>query len=82
MKGTTLILFGVLMTFIFTSCTKDSTTQTPSPNFTQLKVGNYWVYERFNVDASGTATATGILDSCYVEKDTIIDEATEKVLLN
>ncbi len=73
MKGTTLILAGVLMASVLTSCKKDSTTQTPAPNFTQLKVGNYWVYEQFNVDASGTATATGTLDSCYVEKDTIID---------
>ena len=73
MKGTTLILAGVLMTSVFTSCKKDSETQTTPTNFTQLKVGNYWVYERFNVDASGSATATGILDSCYVEKDTIID---------
>lgn len=73
MKRYTLILFSSLLTISFSSCKKDSSTPTTYPNFSQLKVGNYWVYERFNVDSSGNATATEIFDSCYVEKDTLIN---------
>lgn len=74
MKRFTLILFSSLLTFYFSSCKKDSITPKVYPNFAQLKVGNYWVYERFNVDSLGNAIATGILDSCYVEKDTLIND--------
>ncbi|MFN0188432.1 MAG: hypothetical protein ACKVQV_06995 [Bacteroidia bacterium] len=73
MKTNTLVTFGFVLTISLSSCKKDSTNPTNSPNFTQLKVGNYWIYERFNVDSSGNATTTGIIDSCYVEKDTIIN---------
>jgi hypothetical protein len=73
MKRNAFISFGIFLTFFFSSCKKDSSTTTTYPNFSQLKVGNYWVYERFNVDSSGNATAIGIFDSCYVEKDTLIN---------
>ncbi len=46
------------------------------PNYSNLKVGNYWIYERFQIDASGTATSLGIIDSCYIEKDSIINGNT------
>jgi len=46
------------------------------PNFSQLKVGNYWVYEQFDIDATGNATSKNTFDSCYVEKDTIINSKT------
>lgn len=42
------------------------------PNYTQLKIGNYWIYERFNVDQQGNATSQNVFDSCYVSKDTLI----------
>ncbi|MBP6511704.1 MAG: hypothetical protein KA347_03420 [Bacteroidia bacterium] len=76
MKTISLILIGVVLTTSISSCKKDSTPPTNSPNFTQLKVGNYWIYERFNIDSSGNATATGIIDSCYIEKDTSINNIT------
>lgn len=43
------------------------------PDYTNLKVGNYWIYERYNVDESGNAVSIHIIDSCYVEKDTIMN---------
>jgi hypothetical protein len=46
------------------------------PDYMQLKVGNYWIYEKFDIDATGNAAATGILDSCYIEKDTLINGNT------
>ncbi|MGZ5244502.1 MAG: hypothetical protein ACXWDO_01555 [Bacteroidia bacterium] len=42
------------------------------PDFSQLKVGNYWVYQWFDVDENGKDSATLDFDSSYVEKDTII----------
>ena len=59
------------------ACKKDNdepATGTTSlvPFFTQLKPGNYWIYERYQVTPSGTATPLGIFDSCYVENDTTI----------
>lgn len=42
-------------------------------NYSGLKVGNYWVYERFKIDSTGATTSLNIFDSCYVEKDTTIN---------
>ncbi len=46
------------------------------PNYSQLKVGNYWVYERYEIDTNGVETPLGIYDTCRVEKDTIINGET------
>ena len=41
--------------------------------YSQLKVGNYWIYQEFDLDSAGTiATPTNVYDSCYIKKDTII----------
>lgn len=67
----------IALTTLFSACKKDcSNTPTTYPDFSQLKVGNYWIYERFNVDTAGNMTTTGVFDSCYIEKDTQINNAT------
>lgn len=76
--------YALIFTSIY-SCKKDKEIE-PIPvtivaptvysNFSQLKVGNYWIYQRFNVDSIGNATPTSVYDSCYVEKDTIINSIT------
>ncbi len=43
-----------------------------SPNYSNLAVGNYWIYEHFNLDVDGNYTALNIYDSLYIEKDTLI----------
>lgn len=48
-------------------------TSTPIPNYSALKVGNYWIYERFEVDEFGNSTSLNIIDSCYIEKDTVVN---------
>ncbi len=73
MRTTTIIALSILLTVIFSSCKKDSSTSNTYPNFSQLTVGNYWIYEQYNVDRYGNAAASGIFDSCYVEKDTLIN---------
>jgi hypothetical protein len=77
------ISIGLLCVSIcFYSCKKDKqtepetqtqTTTTPIPNYSALKVGNYWIYERFETDQFGISTSLNIIDSCYIEKDTTIN---------
>jgi hypothetical protein len=55
------------------SQTEDQTPATPAPNYSALKVGNYWIYERFEVDEFGISSSLNIIDSCYIEKDTIVN---------
>lgn len=43
-------------------------------DYAKLKVGNYWIYERYKTDGNGMTTALGIYDTCFVEKDTVINE--------
>ena len=79
MNHKTLFLFVALLTATIYSCKKDIEPMTPAtsyPNFSQLKVGNYWVYEQFDISSTGIATSRNIFDSCYVEKDTIINSKT------
>ncbi len=70
------VLLSISLSLIVISCKDDDDDTTPTPvvydNYTQLKVGNYWIYQRFDIDSSGTSTPTAIYDSCYIEKDTLI----------
>ncbi len=61
------------------ACKKDEPNVVPEtiyPDYSCLKVGNYWIYERFTVDTLGEATSLNKFDSCYVEKDTLINGVT------
>lgn len=71
-----LILLSLITVY---SCKKIEPTIAPPisyPNYSQLKVGNYWVYERYEIDTNGVETPLGIYDTCRVEKDTIINGET------
>jgi len=81
MKNTKLIFSLILLFFAltFNACKKDpienktsSTAQTNSPSYSQLKVGNYWIYQRFEIDSIGNETALNKFDSCFIESDSII----------
>ncbi len=80
MKMKSIVFTVCLMTIMIYSCKKDNDEDITTPpsitnykNYSQLKVGNYWIYEEFNVDSLGNATTKNIFDSCYVEKDTMIN---------
>lgn len=83
MKSISLIVSLIAVTF-FTSCKKDTKnepeevdqqplSQVSYPNYSNLTVGNYWIYQRFEIDGTGTETTLSVTDSCYIEKDTIIN---------
>ena len=64
---------------LFSACKKDEPNGDPVKVYNDygcLKVGNYWIYERFTVDTLGEATPLNKFDSCYVEKDTLINGVT------
>ncbi len=77
------ILLIAVLGILTTSCKKDSEEPviTPKADYYQLKVGNYWIYEGFELDSNGVATSTGKFDSAYIEKDTVIRGFTYKKLL-
>jgi hypothetical protein len=71
----TLLLLAVLSV----ACKKDKPippVPVTYPAYSQLKVGNYWIYRQYEVDSSGNGVATNNYDSCYVEKDTVINNRT------
>lgn len=82
MKIIKIILLSTIL--FFTSCKKDkknpeenckptTPSETVYSNYSQLKVGNYWIYQQFTVDSLGNGTPTNVYDSCFVQKDTIIN---------
>jgi len=88
MKIKTIFLFISILIVIILSCKKDNETEqtTPTsfiiyPNFSSLKVGNYWIYQEFDIDENGFATPKNIFDSCYVEKDTLVNGKTYKKII-
>ncbi|MBK7854290.1 MAG: hypothetical protein IPJ79_04740 [Bacteroidetes bacterium] len=77
-----LIIVATALTFILASCKKDNNNepttqlQTPSADYFKLAVGNYWVYERWKIDANGVPSNLGTLDSAYVNGDTVMNGNT------
>ena len=55
------------------NCTQQIATTQAYPNYSNFKVGNYWIYERYVIDNFGVSTSLNQFDSCYVEKDTLIN---------
>jgi hypothetical protein len=56
------------------SCKKTSnnTVSPTTPDYYMLKVGNYWIYQKYTVDSNGVAIPEKLFDSAHIEKDTII----------
>lgn len=78
MKTRSVLLVLSIFSILYTSCKKDEDpepeTQSPPTtydNYSRLALGNYWVYQRYDLDTSGTYTRT-VEDSCYINRDTVI----------
>jgi hypothetical protein len=81
MKKSVLVLITCIA--IYSCKKKDEATPplaTPAvvyADYSNLRTGNYWIYERFSLDtALVTYTSLNIFDSSYVEKDTVINGNT------
>jgi hypothetical protein len=73
MKWSFIVVMAIISVLAF-SCKKTSEEKpaaTP-PDYYQLKVGNYWIYQGYSIDSNGVATAQNNFDSAHIEKDTII----------
>jgi hypothetical protein len=53
------------------SCEKNE--NEPKSTYIPMEVGNYWVYQDFNIDADGNEVATDLYDSLIITKDTVIN---------
>jgi len=75
MKKFSFIIITTALLLSFFSCKDDNENEDENqyPAYSQLKVGNYWVYEIYRIDSTGAETLLEIQDSCYVEKDTLIN---------
>lgn len=77
------LVIALVAIVVFSSCRKDSSLLpmssptssqlTQTPNYTQLAVGNYWVYQKYNIDGNNNVTNLNYPDSCVIEKDSIIN---------
>lgn len=72
------LLTSAAMLLLLCSCKDDNKlnpVQIPPKeyaDFSQLKAGNYWVYQVFKIDSSGNSSPTIVFDSCYVDRDSTI----------
>ncbi len=72
-----LVCISILMTYACKK-TKETEPEVDPPiasdvsNYSQLKVGNYWIYQEFKIDTNNIATPTTVFDSVYIEKDTLM----------
>ena len=66
-----------LLTILLTGCKKDNseTVLKPisEPDYLQLEIGNYWVYEWYHLDQDGNESFDGTIDSCIIIGDTSIN---------
>jgi len=83
MKLTTSVIALSALILFLVACKKEKIediqqTSTPKSyaSFLPMTVGNYWIYQRFNMDGSGNENQTTFYDSIYIEKDTLINGKT------
>ncbi|MEP0365542.1 MAG: hypothetical protein ABJN36_08670 [Cyclobacteriaceae bacterium] len=62
---------------LLTSCSDEAVSPTQNvTEFTNLEIGNYWVYDWFEIEPDGTESSFNKSDSLYIEKDTTISNRT------
>lgn len=73
------LMMIVLAMVVFASCKKDQPSVIEPvvyPEYGNLKVGNFWIYQHYHIDTNGIETALDKFDTCYIEKDTVVDGNT------
>lgn len=86
MKKLFICFVSLILMAVFTACKKTKTSakndcigETPAvfyPDYAMLKKGNYWIYGLFKVEQNGQITDLKQIDSCYIDKDTLIRNRT------
>src|SRR5512138_3455758 len=73
------LFLPALMIISLLSCNKSDDSSSPPPadvDYMALKVGNYWIYQNYDIDTNGVATPTDDWDSAYISKDTVVNGKT------
>ena len=75
-----LFILGIALALF--SCQKDEADHIKEtyPNYYPLEIGNYWVYENYQIDPSGEETLSTRIDSIVIKRDTVINGNTYFVL--
>lgn len=63
------------LSVLLLNCKKENDNPQPVavyPNYSNLAIGNYWIYEIYKKDSLGNSVFTGSIDSVYVNKDSVI----------
>jgi hypothetical protein len=69
----------LVMCFLTLGCTQESTSPSLIQSVTQLKKGNYWIYETYKVFPSGMEEKLG-RDSVFISGDSTINDKTYSIL--
>lgn len=72
------MIFIVISFLLLLSCKKENIIHNGNGNLTEpkysnLAVGNYWIYQRYRIEPNQPETALDVFDSCYIELDTLIN---------
>jgi hypothetical protein len=68
-----LVVLATTVAIMLFACKKDDEKTVPRVDNMPLAVGNFWVYEVFNVDSDNVATSTGNFDTCRIVSNQAID---------
>ena len=74
LKNSTLVVLSSL--FVLTSCENDPVEDDRDkdiPEYFPLAVGNYWIYDVYNIDENGNEQLLNLQDTLAIVKDSIID---------
>ena len=67
------LLIGAISLILLSGCSKnDDVSPITVMDYANLHVGNYWVYEWYEIDPLGNTTIFNKRDSIYIKKDTLI----------
>lgn len=69
------VLSMICIVFIIASCNKSDEPSTPDlqPSYIPMSVGDYWIYDWYEIDSLGTETASGIQDSIVITGDSLLN---------
>lgn len=81
------ILLFAMIALLFVACEDDLntdddpqiTTEEPD-NYFPMSIGNYWIYQEYEMDINGLVTETQHIDSTIITRDTVINNYTYFVL--
>jgi hypothetical protein len=74
-----LVLIMSLPLIILQSCSKEEpvnpivVSNYQEIEYMPLKIGNYWIYETIQIDSLGNETPISVIDSAYIDRDTLIN---------